>query len=393
MQSFQYFAPTDVHFGRGAEEKLAAVCKHHRIRRVLVLYGGGSVKRSGLLRRVEEQLQEAGIDYRVMGGVKANPTVEFAREAIKEALACRAELILAVGGGSVIDTAKAVAIGMADPRYDIWDFWTRKVPVEGARHVGVILTIPAAGSEMSDSAVLTNEAIGVKAGINTNWNRALFALMNPELAATLPKDQVANGVVDIMMHTLERYTVKETKNALTDALAEGLLRTVIAYGPRAVEDPNDYDAMSEVMWASSLSHNDLTGLGRPRELVVHKFGHELSARFDSPHGATLSAIWCSWARWALPAISHRLAKLATEVWGITDGTEEEKAQTAIDRFERFFASVGSPTNMKELVGDLSDEALEELAAAVTKNDTLRFGQLTAEIDREKALEIYRAARG
>lgn len=393
MQAFHYYAPTDVYFGRGVEAEVGAVCKHHGIGRVLLLYGGGSVQRSGLLPRIEQALDAAGIIYRAMGGVKANPTVEFAREALDAARNCQAELILAVGGGSVIDTAKAVAIGMAEPQYDIWDFWSQKQPVTKAYPVGVILTIPAAGSEMSDSAVLTNETIGVKVGINTNINRPLFALMNPALAATLPKSQVTNGVVDIIMHTLERYMVKESENALTDTIAEGLLRTVIRYGPRAVEDPSDYDAMSEVMWASSLSHNDLTGLGRPKELVVHKFGHELSARFDSPHGATLSAIWCSWARLTMPAIAHRLARLATEVWGIDSGTEEEKARAAIDRFESFFASVGSPVHLKELVGELSDELLEELAKAVTKGDTVRFGKATIENDQARALEVYKLARG
>lgn len=393
MQAFHYYAPTDVYFGRGAEEKIAEVCAHYGMMRVMILYGGGSVKRSGLLQKVEATLDAAGIACRTMGGVKANPTVEFAREALGAARDFQAELILAIGGGSVIDTAKAVAIGMADPAHDIWDFWTRKQPVTKARPVGVILTIPAAGSEMSDSAVLTNEEVGVKAGINTDINRPLFALMNPELASTLPARQVVNGVVDIIMHTLERYMVKESRNALTDTIAEGLLRTVIEYGPRAVRDPGDYDAMSEVMWASSLSHNDLTGLGRVKELPVHKLGHELSARYDAAHGATLSALWCSWARLTFPAISHRLARLATEVWDIREGAEEEKAQTAIDRFERFFASVGSPVNMKELVGELTGETIEELARAVTKGDTFRFGQATIEIDQARAKAIYEMARG
>ncbi|BEU88888.1 iron-containing alcohol dehydrogenase [Selenomonas sp. TAMA-11512] len=391
MQNFHYYAPTEVFFGRGAEEKLADVCIAHGVRRAFILYGGGSVQRSGLLGRAERLLADTGIDFRTRGGVKANPTLAFAREAVREAVDYRADLILAVGGGSVIDTAKAVAIGMAHPDADVWDFWTRRRDVTASAPVGVILTIPAAGSEMSDSAVLTNEETGEKVGLSTNFNRPLFALMNPELVSTLSPWQMANGVVDIIMHTLERYTVRDTENRLTDAIAEALLRTVIECGPRAVRDAGDYDAVSEIMWAGSLSHNDLTGLGRVRDMPVHKLGHELSARFDASHGATLSALWCSWARLSYDAALPRFVRLAEFVWGIQDGTDEEKALGGIARFEAFFASIDMPVSIEQLVGKQSDGTLQDMARAVTKKDTFRFGRAVKEVDQARALQIYRAA--
>ena len=281
MNNFQYYTPTKVVFGKDTEKETGALIKEQRCSKVLVHYGTGSVKKSGLLDRVYEALDKEGVTYVSLGGAVPNPRLSLVYEGIE---LCRKEgvdFILAVGGGSAIDTAKAVAIGAASPDIDVRRFWDGEETVTRALPVGVVLTIAAAGSEMSDSVVLTNDEIGKKSGVNSNLIRPRFALMNPELTRTLPKYQLTCGIVDIFMHTIERYFTPVKGNELTDEIAEGLLRTLIRNGRKAYEDPQDYDALSEIMWCGSLSHNDLTGLGRPKDFACHKLGHELSGRF--PH--------------------------------------------------------------------------------------------------------------
>ena len=281
MQAFEYFVPTEIVFGAGSTEKLPELLKKRGLSHVLVVYGGASAKKSGLLDRVFRLLDKADVRYRSLGGVQPNPRVALAREGVQLALESGAELILAVGGGSVIDTCKAIAHGAANPGTDIWEFWKRRAPLTKSMPVGVVLTIPAAGSETSDSAVLTNAEAGEKRGLNTPFNRPAFAILDPLLAATLPVHQVACGVSDILMHTLDRYFNPVTDNALTDELAEALLRVVLEYGPAAVHDAHDEKAMSEIMWAGSLSHNGLTGLGGKKDFATHQLGHALSEKFDT----------------------------------------------------------------------------------------------------------------
>ena len=300
MESFEYWVPTRILFGKGAESKTAAEIQRLGARRVLIVSGGASARRSGLLDRIEEQLRQAGIVFETFEGTKPNPRLGHAREGVRRAIALGAELILAVGGGSVIDTAKGIAHGAANPNTDIWEFWTGRAPLEKSLPVGVVLTISAAGSETSDSSVLTDEASGQKRGLSSPFNRPVFAVMDPLLTLTLPVWQVKCGVVDIMMHTMDRYFNPIQDNQLTDAIAEALLRTVIRCGRAAVADPTDYAAMSELMWAGSLSHNGLTGLGGVKDFAPHQLGHELSARFDVSHGASLSTVWGSWADFCLP---------------------------------------------------------------------------------------------
>ena len=261
MHAFQYYVPTEIVFGAGSVSKLPELLKKRKLSRVLVVYGGSSARKSGLLDRVFQLLEKAGVSYQTLGGVQPNPRVALAREGVKLALSFGAELILAVGGGSVIDTCKAIAHGAANPETDLWEFWKKRAVLTRSMPVGVVLTIPAAGSEMSDSAVLTNAESGEKRGLNTDLNRPVFAILDPVLAATLPNHQVACGVSDILMHTMDRYFNPVTDNDLTDELAEALLRVVLRNGPAAVQDPHDETAMSEIMWAGSLSHNGLTGLG------------------------------------------------------------------------------------------------------------------------------------
>ena len=342
MQAFEYFVPTEIVFGAGSTEKLPELLKKRGLSRVLVVYGGASAKKSGLLDRVFRLLDEADVRYRSLGGVQPNPRVALAREGVQLALESGAELILAVGGGSVIDTCKAIAHGAANPGTDIWEFWKRRAPLTKSMPVGVVLTIPAAGSETSDSAVLTNAEAGEKRGLNTPFNRPAFAILDPLLAATLPVHQVACGVSDILMHTLDRYFNPVTDNALTDELAEALLRVVLEYGPAAVRDAHDEKAMSEIMWAGSLSHNGLTGLGGKKDFATHQLGHALSEKFDVYHGDSLTAVWSSWARSVMDESPARFARFARNVWHVEEADDTAAALAGIAKQESFFAWANSP---------------------------------------------------
>lgn len=392
MQSFQYYIKTDVVFGEGSVSRAAELVKKHGGSRVLVVYGGGSAKRSGLLDRVFALLDEALIPYDSIGGVQPNPRVELAREGVKRAVEFRADLILAVGGGSVIDTAKAIAHGAANPETDIWEFWKRRAVPTRSTPVGVILTIPAAGSETSDSAVLTNEQECEKRGLNTDLNRPAFAILDPKLAMTLPTRQLSCGVTDILMHTLDRYFTPADDNELTDALAEALLRVVIRNGPKVVENENDLHAMSEIMWCGSVSHNGLTGLGAPREFTTHQLGHALSEKFDAIHGETLSAMWGSWARYVWETKPARFARFARNVWDVDDVDADEAAMLGIEATENFFRSLHMPVSLGELkdVGVQSEEGLQELALRCSYQKTRTIGSFRV-LGYDEMLEIYRLA--
>ena len=392
MQSFQYYIKTNVVFGEGSVCRTAELVKKHGGSRVLVVYGGGSAKRSGLLDRVFALLDEALLPYDSIGGVQPNPRVELAREGVKRAVEFRADLILAVGGGSVIDTAKAIAHGAANPETDIWEFWKRRAVPTRSTPVGVILTIPASGSETSDSAVLTNEQECEKRGLNTDLNRPAFAILDPKLAMTLPPRQVSCGVTDILMHTLDRYFTPADDNELTDALAEALLRVVIRNGPKVVENENDLHAMSEIMWCGSVSHNGLTGLGAPREFTTHQLGHALSEKFDAIHGETLSAMWGSWARYVWEMKPARFARFARNVWDVDDVDADEAAMLGIEATENFFRSLHMPVSLGELkdVGVQSEEGLQELALRCSYQKTRTIGSFRVLVY-DEMLEIYRLA--
>lgn len=393
MENFVQYAPTEVIFGKGAENQTGEEVKKWGGSRVLLVYGGGSAVRSGLIGRVEQSLTEAGIAYEEFGGVKPNPRLAFAEEGIQKALTFGADFILAVGGGSAIDTAKAIAHGTANPEEKLWDIWTRKVPLTRSLPVAAVLTIPAAGSEMSDSAVLTNEEIGKKAGINTPFNRCRFAVMNPELAATLPAYQVACGVTDIMMHTMERYFIPGIQCEMTDCIAEGLLRTVIRNGAKVYENPADYDAMAEVMWCGSLSHNNLTECGRGKDFSVHKLGHALSARYDVAHGASLAAVWGSWARYLYQDQAlGRFVQFAKNVWGISgEGkSEQETALAGIEKTEEFFRSIGMPVSLSQLGVQPEEQERMELSLDATMGDTVKLTRIRP-LGAKEVNEIYQMA--
>ena len=393
MHAFEFSIPTQIVFGPGTEARTGELAAGLGARRVLLVCGGQSARRSGLLDRVEQSLTQAGLICRVFAGIHPNPRLFQVREGVQAALEFGADLVLAVGGGSVIDAAKAIALGAAEPETDLWDFWLGKRPVERTLPVGAVLTISAAGSETSSSAVLTRDDTLEKRGLTSDRIRPRFAVMDPELTCSLPPYQIACGVVDIMMHTLDRYFTCVTGNLLTDEIAQGLLRTVIHCGTRALADPQDLQAMSELMWAGSLSHNGLTGLGAPKDFAVHQLGHELSARFDFAHGATLSAMWGSWAEYCMETDPARFAQYGVSVWGLdpAGGSQEELARQAIARTVDYFRSLGMPTCLTELgCGLQSEEELKELARRCTFYGARTIGAFRV-LGESDILAIYRAA--
>ncbi len=393
MQNFVQYTPTEIIFGKHTEEKVGEKVRRWGGTKVLIVYGGGSIIRSGLLKRVEESLEKEGISYVHQGGVKPNPRLALAEKGVQKAVEEKVDFVLAVGGGSTIDTAKAIAHGAARPECKLWDLWMKKEPLGNSLPIGCILTIAAAGSETSGSAVLTNEEINRKDSISTELNRPKFAIMNPELTYTLPKYQIACGIVDIMMHTLERYFIPNQKNQMTDEIAEALLRVTIENGRKAMENPCDYDAMSEIMWCGSLSHNDITGLGRgAKDFSVHKFGHALGVKYDYAHGATLSAVWGSWAEYIYDGDVERFARYAEKVWGVQIDDKELAAKEGIQKTVDFFKEIGMPTNLREIgLPDISDEELMALAMDATQNGTVKLA-VVKQLDLEAVLQIFKNAR-
>lgn len=391
MHAFTYLSPTEVVFGKDTQHQTAAYIRRYGGSRVLLVYGGGSVLRSGLLPQVRRILEEDSLPCEVFGGAKANPTLEHARKGVLLAKEMKADFILGIGGGSAIDTAKAIALGAANPDTDIWEFWSRAQKPNCSLPVGVILTIPAAGSETSDSSVLTNTETGSKRGLSTDLNRPKFAIMNPELTYTLPVYQVACGVTDIMMHTLDRY-FNPIDNEMTDSIAEALLRTVIAKGTIAVDNPHDYDAMSELMWAGSLSHNGLTGLGGLPDFAVHQLGHELSAMFDTAHGASLSTVWESWALAVFQTKPSRFARYARNVWHLTGDDEDALALAGIHATVEYFRKLGMPACFKENkdIGIQNDPVLCDLACRCSYRHTRTIGTFK-KLDEEDIYRIYQNA--
>ena len=389
MNNFEYYAPTKVLFGKGTAALAGEQAAQAGAKRVFIVYGSERIKRNGLLDQVRISLDEKGIFSEAFGGVKPNPTLAHALEGVKRAISMEADLILAIGGGSVIDTAKAVAHNTANPEAGLWDIWTGKTKISRSLPVGVVLTMPAAGSEMSDSAVLTNEDTSEKLGLSTPLNRCRFALMDPEASKELPDWQLKNGIVDIMMHTMERYFISGIKCEMTDYIAEGLLRTVRDNGRLALADRNDYDAMAEIWWCSSLSHNGITECGRGKDFSVHKLGMALSALFDYTHGASLSAIWASWARYLYEDEPGRFARYARNVWDIAEEDDLKAALMGIDATERFFREIGMPVSLKQLgLDDPDDETLKALSMHATRNNTVKLTRIRP-LDAGDVEQIYR----
>ena len=384
-----YYAPTNVHFGAGAEDKVAEVLKAEGATKVLVHFGGGSVKRSGLLDKVEKLLSEGGIEYVELGGVVPNPRVSLVRKGIELVKSEGVDFILAVGGGSVLDSAKAIGYGVYGGG-DVWDFYCGNRKVEGTLPVGVILTLAATGSEMSDSSVITNDETDpiYKRGVNTDFGRVKFALLDPELTYTVSKYQTACGATDIMMHTLERYFHQGYALDFTDQMSFTLLKEVMKNAPVALEHPDYYDARANIMWCGTLSHNGLmaTGNANKGDWACHQIEHELSAEYDVAHGAGLAAIWGSWARYVLSVDPERFVKLGEGVFGESDPVK------AIEKFEEFFRSIGMPTDIKGLGLDFDEAACRTAALGVTFQNARKIGNFKV-LDTEDIFNIYMMAAG
>ena len=391
MFGFKYYTPTKVVFGKDTESQVAELIREFGGSKVMIHYGGGSVIRSELLKRVTDTLDSAGIPYVTLGGAVPNPRLGLVYEGID---LCRREgvdFLLAVGGGSAIDSAKAIGYGVTNDG-DVWDFYDYKRQAVACLPLGVILTIAATGSEMSDSSVITKEEGLVKRGYSSDYSRPRFAIMNPELTLTLPDYQTACGCTDIMMHTMERYFTNGGNMEITDAIAEGLLRTVMKNAEILAADPKNYGARAEVMWAGSLSHNGLTGCGNDGgDWMTHKLEHELGGLYDVAHGAGLAAIWGSWARYVYRSCLPRFRRFAVNVMGVRDeGADEAIALKGIEALEAFFRRIHMPTNLRELGVNATEEDLALMAhkCAVGVNGEKGSARLLKEAD---MLAIFRAS--
>lgn len=392
MQDFNFYTPTQVIFGKKGEDKVGELVKSLNCKKVLVHFGGNSAKKSGLLDRVFDSLTQSGIDYVSLGGVVPNPRLSKVYEGIDLCKKENVDFILAIGGGSVIDSAKAIGYGMAND-CDVWDFYMKKAVPTGCLPIGTILTLSAAGSEMSNSSVITNEEGWLKRGCNSDYCRPKFAIMNPELTYTLPPYQTASGSTDILMHTMERYFTQGGTMELTDGISEALMRTVINNSKILMKDPTNYEARAEVMWAGSLSHNGLTGCGSIGDWACHQLEHELGGMFDVAHGAGLAAVWGSWARYVYKYNVARFAQFAVNVLGVpNDFSDQEKTALAgIEAMEAYYKSIDMPISIKELGVELNDEQIHELAYKCSFQKTRTIGGVKA-LNMEDIIEIYKMAR-
>ncbi len=393
IKDFNFYAPTRVVFGGQAEDKIGQLVANYGGTRVLLHYGGGSAERSGLLGVVRQQLTQAGIAWCELGGVVPNPLLSKVREGIDLCRRERVDFILAVGGGSVIDSSKAIGYGVPYPG-DVWDFWNGKAVPQACLPIGAVLTIPAAGSEMSSSCVITNDDGLLKRGVNSDLCRCRFAVMNPARTYTLPPYQTAAGATDIMMHTMERYFSKYEDMTLTDAISEALLRTVRDAAMVVLEHPEDYRHRAQIMWAGSLAHNDLTECGTEKDFATHRLEHELSALFGVTHGAGLAALWPSWARYVKAKHLARFVQFAVNVMGVTnDFTHpEETAEAGIRAIESFYRQIGMPTSIHELLGrDITDDEIETLVDKCSRGGTITVGAMEV-LNAADMRAIYQMAR-
>ena len=393
MKDFIYYAPTEVVFGKESEEKVAGLVKKYGGHKVLVHYGGKSAKKSGLLDKICGLLKEGNVDYVLLGGVVPNPRLSLVQEGIALCRKEKVDFLLAVGGGSVIDSCKAIACGVPFDG-DVWDIYMGKAEPASYLPVASVLTIPAAGSEMSDASVITNENGGVKVGYSNPMSRPKFAIMNPVRTFTLPPYQTAAGVTDMMMHTMERYFSQDDDMDLTDAIAEAVLRSMKDNVFKVLADPEDYRARAQVMWGGSVAHNDLTGCGLSSDWATHQLEHELSGMFDVTHGAGLAAIWPSWARYVYRENISRFVRFAVNVMDVpNDFTDPEgTALKGIEAMERFYHAIGMPVNIRELIGrDITDDEIREMVRKCSRDGTLTQGSFMV-LHPEDMEAIYRMAR-
>ena len=374
MLNFEFCSPTKFVFGRNTQSQVGSLVKEFGGSRALVVYGGGSVVRSGLLAQVLESLDAAGVAHMELGGVKPNPRSDLVYEGIRLCRENNLDFLLPVGGGSAIDTAKAIADGVPYDG-DFWDLYTRKADVKTALPHGCVLTIPAAGSEGSNSSVITHLNGNLKRGLSTEFHRPRFAVMNPELTFTLPRYQLACGVTDMMAHIMERYFTNTKDVALTDRLAEALLVSIKEAAPIALKDDHEYEAHATLMWAGMLAHNNSVGVGREQDWASHQIGHEISAKYDTAHGASLAIVFPAWMKYVYKHDVKRFVQFATRVWDVCPQgkTDDEIALEGINAMQAFFVSMGMPATLEQAGGSAED--IPALAANVVNGKTGHFVEL------------------
>ncbi|MBR5098109.1 MAG: iron-containing alcohol dehydrogenase [Spirochaetales bacterium] len=394
MAYTEYYAPTHVYFGKETERLAGKVLKENGAKKVLLHYGSGSAEKSGLLGIIRQSLKESGIDFIELGGVKPNPRLTLARKGIEICRSQKIDFILAVGGGSVLDSAKCISYGTVYDG-DVWDFYCGKKAPEKRLPMGCVLTLSATGSEMSNSSVITNDEItpNDKYGCNTNLGRPVFALMNPVLTYSVSKYQTGSGSTDIMMHTIERFFHNGPALDLTDQIAASILKTVMTNTLKVFENPSDYDARANLMWAGSLSHNGLANMGfeSTGDWACHRLEHELSAIYDVAHGAGLSAIWSSWARYVKKTDPSRFAKLGSLVFGIEGKDPDKAADKTIEAFEKVFTSFGMPIRISGLGIDATDDVCRMLADKASLKGAKTLGNFQV-LQTEDMYRIFSAAR-
>lgn len=385
MDNFTFYSPTEFVFGRGAVGSTAALLREYGASRVLMVWGGGSAERSGLLHALREQLSEAGVPFTEMSGVKPNPTDDLVYEGIDKCRADGVDFLLAVGGGSVIDTAKAIAAGV---RYDgdFWDFFAGKATVAEALPVGVVLTIPAAGSEGSGNTVITKLDGLHKLSLRTpKALRPRFSVMDPELTYTLPAWQTACGVTDMMAHIMERYFTNTRGTEVPDRMCEGVLKAIIEVAPVAMERPRDYDARANLMWAGTVAHNGTCGVGCEEDWASHYMEHEISALYNVSHGAGLAVVFPAWLTFMARHHTERVAQWARRVWGVGDGDGQEVAMEGVTHFKSFLKSIGMPTTFAQL--GIEEPDIDKLVAKLHENKGTLVGNYV-KLDRHATRAIY-----
>ena len=367
MLDFEYYTPTKVFFGKSKEKEVGKIISQYGYKKIMLQYGKGSIKKNGLYDCITNSLKEYDIEFVEMGGVEPNPKIEFVREAVRIAKREGVELVLAVGGGSVIDAAKYTALG-AVTDCDVWDFVVGKQKPTSALAVACVLTIAAAGSEMSWSAVVSDLSLNMKRGLASDLIRPLFAVCNPELTYTVSPYQTACGITDIMAHTMERYFTPCEPTDITDQIAEGILRSVINAARVVMKEPNNYEARANIMWASSLSHNNLTGCGRINSLPVHQLEHAVSGEYDNvAHGAGLAVLFPAWAKYVYTYNIPRFAQFARNVWAVNEVDDKKAAEMGIESMTEFFKSIGMPSTLREFGINL--DAIDKLTDLCTFNNT------------------------
>lgn len=389
MNNFVFYSPTEFVFGKATEMQVGALARKHGARKVMIVYGGGSVVRSGLLDRVKQSLQEAGIEYCLMGGVQPNPVDTKVYEGIEFCRREQADMLLPVGGGSVIDTAKAIAAGVLYEG-DFWDFYIGKAKVTKALKVAVVLTIPAAGSEGSGNTVITKLDGLQKLSLRVpEVLRPVFSIMNPELTYTMPPFQTACGVADMMAHIMERYFANTQEVEIGDRLCEGTLMAIINEAPKVMRNPEDYGARANLMWAGMIAHNGTCGVGCEEDWASHFLEHEISAIYGVTHGAGLSVIFPAWMTWMVEHNVGKIAQYAVRVWGVPE-SEDKKAVAleGIGKLKAFFSSLGLPVTFKELGVENPD--IDRLADSLHRNKGELVGNYV-KLTKLDSKEIYRLA--